>query len=193
MKIFSSFDTGLSKRQHNEAIEEYGEEDVLLVHRSPIYLLLRVYNPLAWWVIASILLLWWMYTTGIWWLITMWWILVIISGLYIFWRIMSKLIDYYMDFALITPKQITAYDQWWLLDRSIRALDIMKIKSINIRKNWLLDSIFNYGSIVFFSEGDPSGGHHPTGDIELNYMAHPTRLKNKISAIIDKYQNLHGN
>lgn len=191
MKIFSSFDTNLAKKRFVDAVKKYGKDDVLLVRRSPIYLWLRVYNISLIWLFSSVLWLWWIYSTKIWRLITIWRIAVIVSGMYVAWRAIGKLIDYHMDFTLITPKQITSYDQWGLLDRSIRALDIMKVKSINIEQNGLLRSIFNYGSIIFFSEGDVSWGDNPLGDIELHHISHPARLKDKIAVIIDKYQTMH--
>lgn len=45
-----------------------------------------------------------------------------------------KYIDYKMDFMIITPRQVLAYDQEGLLDRLTKTLDLSKIKSIHERK-----------------------------------------------------------
>lgn len=87
-----------------------------------------------------------------------------------------------MDYAIITPDQVIQYDQDWILNRFTRSLDISKIKSISIRKEWLMCSIFNYWSIIFFSEWDADNG-----DITLNYISDPIKLRDTISEMI----NLH--
>ena len=40
--------------------------------------------------------------------------------------------NYYMDFVIVTPKQITVFDQEGFLTRSTRAVDTEKIKTINV-------------------------------------------------------------
>lgn len=84
-----------------------------------------------------------------------------------------------MDYTIITPRQVIQYDQTWLLNRSTRTLDLAKIKSINIKKNGLMTSIFNLWDIVFFSEWDESHG-----DIRLNYIKKPIALKQSITKIM---------
>jgi hypothetical protein len=59
-----------------------------------------------------------------------------------------------MDFAIITPRQIVSYEQSGIFKRSSISLDLTNLRSINEEKDGILKSIFNYGTIVFFSEGD---------------------------------------
>jgi len=66
------------------------------------------------------------------------------------------------------------------LSRSSRQLDISKIKTVSIDKKWLLRSIFDFWTIVFFSEWDQDHG-----DIKLNYISKPIMLRDTISSILD--------
>lgn len=90
-----------------------------------------------------------------------------------------------MDYTIITPLSVMQYDQTWVLWRSTRSLDISKIRSISIDKQWLLKSLFNYWSIVFFSEWDAS-----FWDITLNYISNPISLRNAIEHIIMLHTSL---
>jgi len=45
-----------------------------------------------------------------------------------------KLIDYYMDYAIVNPREIISIDQDGLFHRSERSLDSVKIKAIGIEK-----------------------------------------------------------
>jgi uncharacterized membrane protein YdbT with pleckstrin-like domain len=71
-------------------------------------------------------------------------------------KLLKRFIDYKMDFAIITPKEIVSYNQTGIFSRSSRSLDVDKIKTISVDKKGLLRSIFNFGSIIFLSEGDDS-------------------------------------
>jgi uncharacterized membrane protein YdbT with pleckstrin-like domain len=106
-----------------------------------------------------------------------WWLCVIYGG---------RIIDYYMDFTVITPKQILSYDQSWLFKRNSRSLDLNKIKSVNIEKDGFLNSLFNFGSIIFFSEGDnlASENESMVGNIRLNYIRHPRKIREQILDVI---------
>lgn len=84
-----------------------------------------------------------------------------------------------MDYTIISPEQVTQYDQTWILTRSTRALDITKVKSVSIEKKWLLRSIFNYWTIIFFSEGDAA-----LWDVRLNYINDPIKLRDMITEMV---------
>jgi len=193
MKIFSNFDTELSKRLYREAIEKFWREHVLFVKRDPIYLVVRLFLPVFLRIfLVSILLrfyYWVIWTKSVLseyvWFFTWWLVIAMFIYLlhYIFWRAMN----YYMDFVLITPRQILMFDQSGILSRSTRALDTEKIKTINISSQWRLSSIFNYGMVVFLAEGD-----RENGDITLKFISKPVVLRDRIYKIIDlhgKYQD----
>lgn len=93
-----------------------------------------------------------------------------------------------MDFTIITPNDITCYNQNFLFHTSVRALEINKIKSIRVDKIGILKSIFNYGAIVFFAEGDQSG---QMWDITLQYITNPDKLRDKIDDLVKKEAETH--
>ena len=190
MKIFSNFDTKLDDELYADAVEKFGQSKVLFVRRDRIYMILKVWIRL--WLrfafstlvlLAYYVFLWWetWFWRFVWWLV---WLIVVILWLWIGYICVQKMIDYYMDYSIITPTQVIQYDQTWILTRSARSLDITKIKSINIKKVWLLCSIFDYWSIVFFSEWDQwwESAHW---DIKLNYISKPIMLKDTIISILD--------
>lgn len=186
MKIFSNFDTNLSTQLCEEAREKYGEDGFFFVRRDPIYPILKVYIPiLIRFLVCGILLMlyyiWWM--DGSAWSDILWiliWTIVISRAIYLFYFATDKLVDFYMDYAIITSKQITMYDQDGILRRVTNALDTSKIKTINIDMDWLLCSIFNYGSIVILAEGD-----RLQGDIKLNYIGNPVHFRDRLLALVD--------
>lgn len=98
---------------------------------------------------------------------------------------MKVLIDYYMDFTIITPREISCYNQRGLFNTSTRTLDISKVKTVVVQQSGILKSILNYGSIVFFAEGDQTG---EMGDITLYYITNPNSLREQIDHIVVKQQ-----
>lgn len=61
-----------------------------------------------------------------------------------------------MDFLLVTPKEIIKYDQEWFFNRKSERLNANIIKSITVRKEWFIESLFDIGTIVFLTElGNP--------------------------------------
>ena len=96
------------------------------------------------------------------------------------WYVTIKFVDYYMDYMIITPHQITGYDQGGIFKRETRSLDSEKIKTINIISEGRWGSVFNFWSIVFLSEGDSDNG-----DIKLKFMNDPVHLRDRIIEIID--------
>jgi len=187
MKIFSNFDTQLDDRLFVKAKEEFWDDCVLFVRRDRIYLILRVFMPLMFWFLLMVLILLSLgsYMSG--------------SGFFsvvlartvrggIVWSLLwlgrhcvVKLIDYYMDYTIVTPEWVTQYDQSGILERSTRALDITKVKTVSVKKKWLLCSVFNFWAIVFFSEGDSDHW-----DIKLNFITDPIKLRDSIQSIVKK-------
>lgn len=187
VKIFSSFDTNLDEKLVANAQKSYGAEHVCFIRRDPIYLLVKVVSPL----VVRLLFVWLLvvlaYGIDLWdglqivlqWLVR---IMIIITGLRLSIYATKKIIDYYMDFTIVTPKNISTFDQTGIFDRSTRTLDIGKIKSISVDKKGISRSLFNYGSIIFFAEWDAS-----FGDIKLNYINNPASLEKRIINVMNLY------
>jgi len=186
MKFLSNFDTNLHKRQVARAVEVHWKKWVLFVRRDTIYLLFKFYLPLFFIIILRSGAVRWIVSTNWDGLISLvrWWLwLVLLLSLVYFCRVsVGKFIDHYMDYIIITPDEITAYDQAWLLYRSSTSLDTSNIKSISIKQGWLWWSIFNYGSIIFYSEWD--NWLQKVWQIQLNYIRSPRQYKKRITKII---------
>jgi hypothetical protein len=179
MKLFSNFDTNLCEVQYWKVCEQYWEDKTLFIRRDKIYLYLKVYHKFFWWVVLLILSVSIGYYSQSNFGIRTGWIIWLVWFASIAFIAIQKWIDRWMDYTIITPRQIIQYDQSWLLDRSTRTLDLAKVKSMNIKKNWLMTSVFDLWDLVFFSEWDES-----YGDIRLNYIKNPIELKKRITIIM---------
>jgi hypothetical protein len=83
-----------------------------------------------------------------------------------------------------------SYQQGGLFRRSSISLDLTNLRSINEEKNWILKSIFNYGTIVFLSEwwdfrspDDPDAAIDASM-IKLNYITYPRKVRERIIHIV---------
>ena len=195
MRIFSNFDTQLDDELYRKAVENFGEEKVMIVRRSTIYIWLKIIVPGA---ISMLIIATMMYVerrleqmSNMSPIVTIIGMIVIIISLIVWlWYTIRKLMDYYMDFAIITPRQIVSYQQRGLFRRSSISLDLTNLRSINEEKNWILKSIFNYGTVVFLSEwwdyrqvDDPDAAIDASM-IKLNYITYPRKLREKILHIV---------
>lgn len=184
VKILSNFDTNLDDIAVQEAAEEFGKDQVCFVRRDRIYVLLKIIIPvfirlIMAWLLLALAYTWWV-REAVWNLFSSFiWIIVLITWSILARKVIWKVIDYYMDFTIITPKTITAYDQNWIFTRNTRSLEISKIKSIRVMKEGIFRSLFNFGTIVFFSEGDET-----MWDIRLNYISAPQNLNKKLAEIL---------
>ena len=88
--------------------------------------------------------------------------------------------DYYMDFALVTPKSLIMFNQTGILKRDMVTVDVDKIKTISVRKRYLLYSVFNNWDLIFLSEWDSDN----FWEITLFFIPHPESKKEIISNII---------
>lgn len=181
MPLLSSFDINLKEKKMKENIAKYGEEKVLLVKRSRLFLSLRVGLPL---LIISIffagiigIMLWQKIDQKI-----IWYSTLIAIGIifFLFFQVYwTKFCDYILDFVIITPKHVIGYNQTWLRNRSHQTIETDKLKSITVRRHWWLSSIFNNGDMSFLSEWDQK-----QGEIRIQYIKKPGEVKNNIMKII---------
>lgn len=187
MRIFSNFDTNFDTRIYNEFKQKYWANDVLLIYRDKIFLLFYVILPL----VLCILLF--SFLIGMWVSIDLWdndfnivkWILV---GIIIFitflpfaWKILKKYIDYKMDFCIVNPKEVIAYNQTWFFWRTAKTIASNKIKTITVDKEWLIASIFNLWTVKFLSEWDNSW----SWDITLYHVFDPDKMKDTIKNVLN--------
>lgn len=86
-----------------------------------------------------------------------------------------------MDYCIVTPEEIILTQQEWILKRTVRTLDVAKVKSIYVNKQSLLYSIFDVWTIVFMSDGDEQ-----FWEIVFDYIRDPETQKDEIQRIIEK-------
>ena len=60
-----------------------------------------------------------------------------------FFPVIGKYIDYKMDFIVVTPESLMLYDQGGIFHREEITIGVLNIKTISIRKDKLLYSIFD--------------------------------------------------
>jgi hypothetical protein len=85
-----------------------------------------------------------------------------------------------MDFLIITPKEVIKYDQEGVFSRAVEKINANKVKSVSIRKDGFIDSLFDIGTIVFLAEaGDLSGD----GDIKMDYIK-ATEVERKVRHVL---------
>jgi hypothetical protein len=192
MKILSNFDTKLYNKLHHEYSEKYWVEHIVTVKRSHMYFLVFVATPfialLSIYIIVSYIM-----TTllpSIWdetianlisiilLVLSLW--VTIRYGIWIIW----KLIDYAMDFCIITPYEIVYYNQDWILNRRTEIIDTEKIKTITKDSSWFIKSFLNYWDIVFLSEWDKD-----IWDISLDWVENPESMYQKVRNIIEPHMN----
>lgn len=101
---------------------------------------------------------------------------------------LKRLLDYLMDFIIVTPDQIIAYNQKGIWKRQNMTIETIKIKSMSVSYRGWIFSVFNNGDIKFLSEGDVLSG----GEIQAYYVYQPQQTKEKIYEIIAQSQkNAH--
>ena len=77
---------------------------------------------------------------------------VVLLWLIIGFKASRRWMDYRMDYLLVTPQEISKYDQSGVLHRDVENIPTNKIKSISVSKHGLLQSMFDIWSIVFLAE-----------------------------------------
>ena len=180
----SNFDTSLRDNLLKEYQAKFWSDKVLLIRRTYIFFFLVVLSPLGGMFALILILLsatlwintWYpVFDNLISWLILFAVILITITT----WsRIIKRFWDYTMDFAIITPNEIIHYNQQWVVKREIKTMDMEKVKTINVKWWWFIESFFNYGTLIFLSEWDSE-----YWDLTLSFVSNAMYIKKKIIEI----------
>lgn len=180
MKIFTTFDTEFKQERLTLYQEKYGKTNVILIERSKLFFWLKIVFPLLALIAISLIALWWIYIKrGERYVAISCMPLIITVAVIGNFRIIRNLIDYHMDFCIITPDEIIFMEQKWIFERVSRILDVTQVKSIYINKKTVLYSIFNNGTMSFMSDGSGE-----LGEVDLEYVYHPEEKKDIIYDII---------
>ena len=155
MKIFSNFDTNYKSDVVTKFVMENGRDNVLVIHRSSLFLWIEVNLPFLLYTILFVVLLYGisffrdykdLVISNV--LITF----ITLIYLLLLAPIIKRFIDYYFDFTIITPTGVFLYNQRGILYRTTSAMNIENIRTVNVKKSTLLYALFNNGDIIFLSE-----------------------------------------
>ncbi len=172
----------------------YGKESVFCIHRARIFWVFYCFTPaVALVALVVILILLFGIDSGDASLNSLKNVLVSLAIAFVIiaggMKILKKYFDYKMDFCVITPQEITAYNQSGILNRNSKTIDADKIKSDTEECSGFIKSFFNFGNIRFLSEGDTAEGW----DITLNFVHDPIETKNKVRNLIEPHLQEHTN
>lgn len=189
MKLFSNFDTDLDKKRYEKYAKVYWEEKIYIIYKDKFFYFFKVILPIALYLLAVLFFVCCIYfidlSSGVKNFLRIVFLFFFFISFFFVWRkVLVNMIDYKMDFILVTPDEIVCYNQTGLFSRASRSLDVDKLKTISVQKKGILRSFFNYGKLVFLSEGDTN-----TWDIEFNFTSNPDDTKYKIKQIIETYNN----
>lgn len=155
MRLFSTFDTSLEYKLLKRYQDSFGQDKVVSIHKSKIFLVTKVLLPYI-----RFLLIFWLSLSLVYgfdypekqYVIWSFWILMCILLLYTTRKTSAQYVDYRMDFLIVTPKEVVKYNQNGLLNRDTETIHVDKIRSVSVSKHGLLESFFDIGSITFLAE-----------------------------------------
>jgi uncharacterized membrane protein YdbT with pleckstrin-like domain len=189
IKIFSSFDTDFKQKLVNKEIERYWKDKVYVVSHGRFYYYFYIILPTIVLFLWTILFFWvlyylssslnWDWKTVIIWVGIVLWIVVFVPVIL---KLIKKYIDYILDFLIVTPESLIYYNQEGIFTRRWRTVDVEKIKTITVNKNWFLRSLFNFWNIVILTEWDEKG----VWEINFSFIDDPDNVKFKILEITGK-------
>ena len=187
VRLLSNFDTKAPTKHYSDAVHEYWFDKVLFLRRHKLYFILYTMIPAGVAIILLIALIYSMAVTtsveewGIWQFVAQRSTQVILRllGIYLILMAWARYFNYVLDYTIITPKQISSYNQTGLFSRKIRTIEPEKIKTIDFSSKWLINSIFNFGEVSILLEWDETW----QWEIHLDFIANPEDVKQSIRMI----------
>lgn len=193
MKIFSSFDTNFKQQIIEREQKKYWKKNFLVISHGRFYYFFYIILPtffISFWAILYLILFFvlawsiWNDFKSLYYII--WTIVFFLTFLPLWFKVLKKYIDYILDFLIVNPYNIIYYNQEWILNRKWRTIDIEKIKTITVKKEWILRSIFNFWNIVILTEWDEQW----TWEINFSFLDDPDNIKNNIFTIINSNKTI---
>lgn len=154
MGLLSTFDLKFRDKQHTEHIQEFGKGNVVLIKKSKLFLRIKIIFPIIGRTIllgATIFLIYEMVEeiNKIFYRMTLFAVIMrCIANI----TLIKKILDYKIDFIIITPNSLTRYDQSGLFSRSSKVIELRNLKTVSVRKKGIINSLFNNGDLLFLSE-----------------------------------------
>jgi hypothetical protein len=160
--------------------QKYGLENVLCFWRSKLYHIIKVGIPLTILLLITIFWLVFFYRRSNGDYFTLFLIAFLIMDVVFIFPIVGKYIDYKMDFIIVIPNAIMMYEQWGLFKRNVSTISSQSIKSIAIKKQGLLYSIFDNWDILILTEWD----NERNGEIKFRRIPRPEKRRNQIVKVV---------
>ncbi len=187
MKILSTFDSNFKQEIVNKNVEKYWKENVFLISHGKFYYYFYILLPIIFsfvWLLFYMTIFFYLlssisseFKTAY---ILFWIVVFLILFIPLWFKLLKKYVDYILDFIVITPKNLIHYDQEWILSRKWRTIDVEKIKTLTVNKNWLLRSVFNFWNIIILTEWAELW----EWQIDFYYVDEPEKVKNIIVDIM---------
>lgn len=157
----------MAKKLKSDYVGMFGEDNVIVVHRSKFYYYVTIGFPVFLYTAALLLTtyLLFMYAPAETAAQIAALILFFLIGVTLFVKLRPRYVDYKMDFLIVTPKEVIKYDQTGLFTRSTEKIHADKIKTITLTKEGLINSYFDIGTVIFLAEWDKE-----EGDIIMPYV-----------------------
>ena len=194
MGIISTFDPKFKKQLLEKSIQECGEKNVVLIHKSHLFLCVKILLPFILWfsVLITLVTCSIIYIDIVWLTITL--CLICFAAFAVPWyRILKYYLDYTMDFAVVTNKSFLMYNQTGFFKRSTKAIDMRHIRSVYVKKAGFINSIFNNWSIIVLTEW--SAGNNVKEDwnnpweVEFRYVYHPEFFSARVQKLLAEVQS----
>jgi len=101
--------------------------------------------------------------------------------LYFIYKILYVLVNFEMDFVIVTHHDISFYNQSWLTKRQSKTISVDKIKSIQANKKGIIRALFDFWEVIILTEWDEAG----KWEMVLKYIPKPEIIKNKIANLMN--------
>lgn len=184
MSIISTFDPKLEKQLVEKAKQDFGEENVVYIKKSDFFLLYMVVLPFLFSVSLFVFLTIWIVNlfgissliSQIFIIIIGCWLLVIMFYLYRYFLV------YKMDFILVTPTTFVKNKQFWFFKRDLEIVEIHHIKSVNVKKKGLFQSLFDVWSLIIYSDWIEKKSN--AQGTRFRYVRHPETYCNQIEKLL---------
>jgi hypothetical protein len=191
MAIFSTFDPKFQKQILQKSINEYWAENVIHIRKSKLFLRFYIIFPWFAWLVTFVTILSLIIVfipSNLPWLVVIAIIFAIVGRLIPWCKIAKYVMDYYMDFSIITPQSFIRYDQTWLFKRTSKVIDLAHIRSVSVEKAGFINSLFNNWNIVVLSEwSDFTGSRESKEDawkVFFRYVKNPEYYTDRIQQML---------
>ena len=190
MGIISTFDPKFKKQLLAKSREEFGEDNVVYLRKSHLFLCIKVLLPFILWfsVMVTLITCCIIYIPDdIVWLKTTVCVLIVMWFAAPWYKILKYFLDYTMDFAVVTPKTFLRYNQTGFFKRSSKAIDMKHIRSVYVRKAWFFNSIFNNWHVIVLTEwwnGTVKEEWNNPWEVEFRYVYHPEYFSSRVQKLL---------